>query len=435
MKHILLIGLMLLSACIGIQAQEKLTLSHKECRELALLHSEDLQSADNAIKQADIDKSVAFKAYLPKVDGTLSGTYMTPDMDMMGMALQMRGMYMAGISVTQPIYAGGKIRAANKLAKIGQDCSKESQRKVRMQVLADADNAYWSFISVHWKEKMLRAYKRQMDTLYQQVEKSLSVGMSIESELLRIDSKRRDIEYQLQKASNGLNLCRLSLCNVIGCSFDTQIEPTDTIIATSAVMQLDDDISMRPELKLLEKQIESAKQQVTLTRADFLPQIGLSLGYMYYGNVKLKGTTADAQGNYVSYTQKFNDGFGILMASVSIPIFHWGEGIKKVKKAKLEVENAQLALQKNTRLMNIEVQQAIQNVMDSQKLVETATIGRQQADENLRVMNDRYENGMCTLIDLLDAQSQWHQAQSNLIEAQTQQKMNETEYLRVTGRL
>ena len=61
--------------------------------------------------------------------------------------------------------------------------------------------------------------------------------------------------------------------------------------------------------------------------------------------------------------------------------------------------------------------------------------GAAEADENLRVMQQKYDNQLCTMTDLLDAQSQWQQAHSNLIEAQTQLKIYETEYLRVTGRL
>ena len=68
-------------------------------------------------------------------------------------------------------------------------------------------------------------------------------------------------------------------------------------------------------------------------------------------------------------------------------------------------------------------------------MVHTAVQGREQADENLRVMRQQYDNGMAVLTDLLDAQAQWQQARSNLIEAQTQYKLYETEYLRVTGRL
>ena len=420
--------------CVAAKAQKPLELSLQKCREMALTHNEDLQRADNAFRQAELDKKIAFSAYLPKFDATATGTYLT-DMDMMGMELQMRGMYMAGISLVQPLYAGGKIIAGNKLAKIGREVAEENRRKTRMQVIADADNAYWTYISVGRKVRMLDSYRAQMDTVFRQVEVALSAGMGVENDLLRIKTKRSEIHYQYQKAKNGLNLCRLALCNVLGQSLDTEFVPLDTAIVVSVPREMDENIAARPELALLEKQVEAGEQQVKVARGDVLPQIGLSAGYLYYGNVKLKGVNYDAGGNAIPFTQKFDDGLGLVMASVSFPLFHWGEGLKKVKKAKLDLENARLDLQKNRRLLSIEARQAIQNVTDGYRMVETAELASRQADENLRVMQNRYRNAMCTLTDLLDAQSQWQQAQSNLIEAQTQYKIYETEYLKATGKL
>lgn len=123
------------------------------------------------------------------------------------------------------------------------------------------------------------------------------------------------------------------------------------------------------------------------------------------------------------------------MLSVSVPLFHWGAELKKVKKAQLQADNARLQLQQSERGMRIEVRQAVKNLTDGYRMVETARLGQQQADENLRVMRQRYDAQMSTMTDLLDAQSQWQQARSNLIEAETQYKIYETEYLRVTGRL
>ena len=92
-------------------------------------------------------------------------------------------------------------------------------------------------------------------------------------------------------------------------------------------------------------------------------------------------------------------------------------------------------LQRNERLLNIELQQAIQNIADSYNLVETANIGMSQAAENLRNMQNSYDVSMCTLTDLLDAQAQWQEAYSNQIEAKTQYKIYESEYMRVSGQL
>lgn len=430
------IVLSLLAACLltNAQAQESISLSWQDCRERALAHNEDLQRADNAVRQAELDKEIALAAYLPKADGMAMGTYLS-DMDMMGMTLQMRGAYLAGINLTQPIYTGGRIRAGQKLARIGREAQQENQRKTRMQVIADAANAYWSYIAVSAKVRMLDAYKAQMDTLYRQAETSLAAGMATGNDLLRIRTRQSDIYYQWQKARNGKNLCRLALCHAIGCPLETEILPTDTVIPIEPPSSLDTDISALPELALLQKQIEAAEEQVKMTRAAMLPTVALSAGYIYYGNIKLNGFTQDADGTPQPFTSKFDDGIWQAMATVSIPLCHWGENLKKMRKSKLDVANARLDLEKNTRLLHIEARQASQNLLDGYCLLKTATLGSQTANENLRIMHDRYLNGMSTLTDLLDAQSQWQQARSNLIDAQTQYKIYETEYLRVTGKL
>ncbi len=432
MKRILIT--LAIACCLPVMANEPLELTLQTCRQMALAHNEDLQRADNEVRQAELDKEIAFRTYLPKLDGTATGTYMT-DMDMMGMELQMRGMYMAGITLMQPLYAGGRIIAGNKLARIGKECAEENRRKTRMEVIADADNAYWTYIAVEKKVQMLGSYRTQMDTICRQAEVALAAGMGVENDLLRIQTKQSEIRYQLQKARNGLDLCRLALCNVLGQPLDTEIVPLDTLIEVAAPEHMDESIAARPELTLLNKQVEAGEQQVKMARADVLPQIGLSAGYLYYGNIKLKGMNYDADGTAFPFTQKFEDGLGLVMASVSIPLFHWGEGLKKMKKARFDLENARLDLQKNKRLLSIEARQAVQNVTDGYNMVQTARLSARQADENLRVMQERYKNALSTLTDLLDAQSQWQQAQSNLIEAQTQYKIYETEYLRATGRL
>ncbi len=435
MKRQIIISCLAVWCGMALAADVTVPMSLAECRRRAIENNEQMKQADNDLRRAQLEKEIAFTSYLPKIDGMASAVYMVPDLDMMGMELQMRGMYMAGLTLTQPLYTGGKIRTGNKLAKIGVECAEQQNRKARMDVIADADNAYWTYISVRSKVKMLETYSAQMDTLLGQVEIAVKAGMGTENDLLRIGTKRSEITYQLQKARNGADLCRLALCNVTGLPFETMIMPTDTAISVAEPRVMDGDISMRPELALLQKQVEVGELQVKMARADMLPQLAISAGYTYYGNVKVNGMSMDAMGNYVPFTQKFQDGIGLIMASVSIPILHWGENTKKVKKAKIELQNAQLDLQRSTRLLGIEARQAVQNVTDGYNMVLTARLGCRQADENLRVMNERYRTHMCTLTDLLDAQSQWQQAQSNRIEAVTQYKIYQTEYLRTTGRL
>lgn len=427
-------GAVLLTAA-AVRAQQPLPLSLAECRERALAHSEELQQADNRLEQARLDRQIASAAALPKIEGSATGAYVLPDIDMMGMELRMRGTYMAGLTLTQPIYAGGKISAARRMARIGEEVAGEQRRMTRMDVLVEADNAYWTSMAVDRKVRMLESYAAQMDTLYNQVSGACAAGMAIENDLLRIEARRSEIRYQLQKARNGADLCRMSLCRVIGVESGRELLLTDTLFRTEAPRAMQADLGARPELRLLERQVAIGEQQIRDARSAMLPTAGLSLGYTYYGNIKLQSMVDAGGGNYIPYTQEFRDGLGLAMVAVQVPIFHWGESRKKVRKARYALQNAQLDLQKNTRLMTLEAEQAIRNVEDGYRMIQTAELGLRQAEENLRVMRNRHAVQMAPLTDLLDAQSQWQQAESNLIEAQTQYRIYETEYRRSTGTL
>lgn len=417
------------------RAQEPLPLTLAECRERALAHSEELQQADLRLEQARLDRRIAATAALPRIEGSATGAYVVPDIDMMGMEMRMRGTYMAGLTLTQPIYAGGKIAAARRMARIGEEVAGEQRRMTRMEVLVEADNAYWTLVAVEGKVRMLESYAAQMDTLCTQTTAAVESGMAIENDRLRVEARRCEIDYQLQKARNGADLCRMSLCRVIGVGGDIRPVPTDTLFRPSAPGELRADLEARPELRMLEQQVAIGEQQIRDARSAMLPTAGLSLGYTYYGNIKLQSMVDAGGGTYVPYTQEFRDGLGLAMVAVKIPIFHWGESRKKVRKARFELQHAQLDLQKNTRLMTLEVEQAIRNVEDGYRMIRTAELALSQAEENLRVMHNRHAAQMAPLTDLLDAQSQWQQAASNRIEAQTQYRIYETEYLRATGRL
>lgn len=418
-----------------LRAQQPMKLSMEQCRDMALTTSEELKQADNRLRQAELDDKIAATARLPKIEGSATGAYGLPDIEMTGMELAMRGAYMAGLTLTQPIYTGGKISAGRQMARLGRQIADQQLRMTRMDVLVDADNAYWSYIAVRRKVRMLESYSTQMDTIYKQTSSAVAAGMAIENDLLRIEAKRTEIEYQLQRARNGADLCRMALCNVIGAPLDTAIEPTDTTFNIESPTAMSLDIARRPEVGLLEKQIDVNMQRIRDARSEMLPTVGLSAGYSYYGNIKLKGFADMGNGTTVPYTQEFRDGIGIAMLAVKIPIFHWGESRKKMHKARYELDNSQLELQRNMRLMSIEAQQAVQNVEDGYRMIHTAESGLRQAEENLRVMRNRYAAAMSPLTDLLDAQSQWQQAQSNLIEAQTQYMIYRTDYLRATGQL
>jgi len=99
------------------------------------------------------------------------------------------------------------------------------------------------------------------------------------------------------------------------------------------------------------------------------------------------------------------------------------------------VERANLDMTQKSRKMDIELRQATLNLSTSKEMTETARKGLRQAEENLRIYRERYKVRLATMTGLLDAETRWWRSCSSLIDALTEQCINQTEYLRVTGQL
>lgn len=426
----------LISVFLAVSAANAIELSLGECRELALQNDEDMKIAQNRLAQANLDRGIAKTAYFPKFDINGGAFYLAPNPSMgASMDIQMRGVYMAGISLVQPIYTGGKIITGNKLAKIGREVSEFQLDATRMDILAEAEKSYWMYVAVLSKIDMINAYIVQLDSIYAYTKSAYEVGLTTELNVSRVESRRSELQYRLRQAQSGADLCRMALCRIIGADEQTPIIPTenfgDAMVPEFSFFGIEE----RPELRMAMKNIDVKKLDVKMVLSDFLPTVGMQLGWNAFGNLKMTSYTPLPDGTVYPYTQSVDYRGFVGAVSVSIPLFHWGEGFKKVKRARIEVDNATLALEKNRKLMELQAHQTYSNYIDGYELIETAKKALGEAESNLSAITEQYQVGLMTLTDLLEAQAQWHTSYSNLIEAKAQYKINEVDYLRSVGKL
>ncbi|MBQ0080725.1 MAG: TolC family protein [Alistipes sp.] len=414
-------------------SQQVITLGVEKCTQMALCSSEEMQIAQIECRQAELQRRIAQAAFTPKIEGSAMGVYMPTNLDMTSMQVIMKGMYMAGVTLTQPIFVGGKIVAGHALSKIGEKAANDKKRLKKSEIIASSEQAYWTLLAVERKVRMMERYTRQLETLYSQTESAVTVGLATENDLGRVRAHRDNIRYQTLRAKNGYELSRMALCYQIGVDFDTRIILADSLITIPTKENFVGDASRRAELSLLEAQVHAGKYQQRMARADLLPSLALSLGYNYFGNVKMQTITMLPDGTPFPYTSKMQQGLCIGMLALKVPIFHWGEGWKKLKSVKYDTRRAELELQKTRRLLTLEVQQAQNNLEESLLLCLSAQTAMEAAEENLRVSTERYGVNMSTLTELLDAQSEWQKAESSLIEAQSQYKIYKVAYLKATG--
>ena len=432
-----------------IEAQQ-LRLSLQQCREMALEYSEDMKIAQYQIEKAITDRQIARTAYLPRFSASATYARTSGDMElglpqtsmpftiMEGVEVDIGEMlpekittntdidlFMLGVNVQQPLFAGGKILIANRMAEKAVELTEENIRMLRSNVAAEAEKAYWRHYSLNYNIRLLEQYDILLDTLYHSVSAMISVQMATDNELLKITSRRSNIQYQMQRARNGMELSRMQLCRLIGADLNTEIILTDSISTSAATAPPTDmflNLTARPEYRMLQRQIELHDLNIKSVRADFLPTLGVMAGYSYMSDLELGGIAI-----------RTGRPRPLLMASLNIPIFHFGEGAKKIQSATIVRNIQQEELNKNSTLLTIEAQFANRNMQDAFLLIRFAETALQQAQANLRRTQDNYEVGMGTLIDVLDAQAQWQEAYGNLIDAQVQYKISEVEYLRVSG--
>lgn len=459
--------LLLITFLTPVSAQEQMTI--KQAREMALRKSENMKLAAMQQEKAELQKSVAKAMRLPGISASATGIYNEKDFEMelilptnkpnmltgelepnimtnpvtgepvigpdgnpvfnmyawMPLDISLSGAYLAGVALEQPVYTGGKINAGNKMADIGIEMAGENKVLQQVNTIAEADNAYWAYISVTEKVKLAHKAVDMLDKLVIKARDAHDVGMSGRNDLMKARVEYNKATLNLQKAQNGLELSRMNLCRITGLPFNTMIIAVDTVIRVRLPGETDlseELYSHRPEFRLLQKNIDMQEQQIRMTKADFLPVAGIQAGYNHIGGIKFSGT--DFKNSSLS-----------MLASVKIPLFHWGEGMKKISSAKIDKEMSALELEKNIQLLQLEAEQSRLNLHLAWERIKMNETALEQAEENLRVVRDNYEVGMETVNELLIAQTNWQQAFSELIDSRTDFKMRETEWLKTTGRL
>lgn len=341
------------------------------------------------------------------------------------LAFETGNIFYGAAEVRQPIFMGGKITAAYRMACIGRDMAELNRHKTDAETLVAADEAYWNCVKARALRSTAEQYLAAVEEFYKVVENAVGQGMGLSNDLLKVEIKRGEAQLNLLRVINARTLADMNLCNTIGIELLTEIEVDTLAIDTPIGAATPEwDITSRPEYGLLQKQVEMKRQQVALTRADFLPQVGVQASYGYLNGFKLN--SSKVFDDYGSFTA---------LVSVSVPIFHWGEGRHKTNAARAEQAISELQQRDLEEKMNMEVQMYRSSLDEKRLQVKICRSVVLSAEENLRVVGNRYGQGMETTASMLEAQTEWQKASTDLIDAKIALRTTESQYLRATGRL
>lgn len=468
--------LLLLTTVTTLAQPQKRFLTLEQCRAIALDSSAILRNAQLTEEKTDLDRKAVITNFLPKFSGY--GLYLwtsdsfdydfsggalpiyknvygnlVPDLmkdaagnivynngipvfnqyaiiPPMTLSVDLANTFTAGVSVSQPVFMGGKIISGYRMAALGTEMAKLNSELKAEEVTVSVDEAYWMYVKTCRLLEAAESFDSTVTEVYRFVEDAIDVGMATSTDLVKVEVQRNNAALAVAKARNGKRLSMMNLCHILGLPLTTEIEVDQsgftldsTAVIPESIAMGCDSIENRTDYRLLAGQAELKRRNVDFVRSDFLPQLGVMASYGYSYGLKLMDETLLNQAGFT------------VMATLKVPIFAWGEGYLKIKSAKKEYEMAQNELERLSGMMELEKAKNSYAVSEAALQVRLAESSLKSAENNLKVCRDQYELGMETIVNVLEAQSQWNKCSCDYISAVADYKLSCTKYLKSIGRL
>lgn len=329
----------------------------------------------------------------------------------------------AAFTLTQPIFMGGKIVAYNKITKYAEELAATQHNTALQEVILSTDQAYWQVVSLVNKKKLAESYLELLKHMESDVEKMIAEGVATKADGLSVKVKVNEAEMMLTQVEDGLTLSRMLLCQVCGIDMKTEFTLVDELAeelqpdGDKPVVNIDDALANRSEIRSLELASNMYRQKVNLARAEFLPTVALTGGYLMSNPSLFNGFEKKVRGMW---------NVGVV---ASVPLCNWGGGIYKMKAAKSEAIIAEYKLQDAREKIELQVNQASFKVDEARKKLTMARQNLDHADENLRYATLGFKEGVIPASNDLEAHTAWLKANSEYIDAQIDVKMTDL-YLR-----
>lgn len=419
----LCLGVCLLSVTY-VWGQDTYTL--EQCRTMAFAHNIKMRTAAAHVKGAEQDRKEAFTKYFPTVSA--SGTDYNADKGLLEMALSpemsmsmLKNGILGGITATQPIFVGGQIVNGNKLAKLGVEVSKLQLLQSQNDVSLTTEQYFWQIVTLKEKLRTLSSVEKMLEQIVKEVEVAVNAGITRRNDLLQVQLRQNDIATKRINLENAFALCKMVMAQYIGAeaaSFDVACTvPMEALPEKPEGGQRNHltNLYNTVEYHLLDKNVEASALQKRLAIGKNLPSVAVGAGYMY------------------DDLMDKDHSFGMVYASVSIPLSGWWGASHAIKKQTINLRNAEAERDDSREQLLIRMQKAWNDWEDAYKQTAVAHKSIEQSTENLRLNEDFYKAGTTRMSDLLDAQSMFQESCDKYVDAYAQYHIKKLEYGLATG--
>ena len=480
-KIVLLQAIALLLAVPALSAQDvppvtEASYTLDSCRQMAVKNNKQLRIQSEKVRAAGYQKKEAFSAYLPALDFAGGYTYNQKNISVFGsdqllpiksfdgkgysfdlvtgpdgkpvmvggkpvpkqmaylpkeaLSYDIHNVFFGAVTLTQPIYMGGKIVAMNKITHYAEELARAMQDDAAEDIIYSVDAAYWQVVSLRAKQKLAVKYVALLDTLHNNVNAMVNQGVATRADLLSVDVKLNQANVDLVKVNNGLQLSRMALAQICGLPVDSEMVLADenpqngqttAEEPVATVYNMADVYARRPDLRALEAGVKITHQQSKVAMSSMLPNLALVGAYSFSNPNMFNG-----------FKKEFAGAFSV-GAMLRIPIWHWGGNYNKYRAAKTEETIMKLQVEDAREMITLQVSQAAFKTREAVKTRIMTESNLTKANENLRQASLAFREGMMTPDNVMEAQTSWLKANSENIDAAIDERLTRVYLSKVLG--
>lgn len=315
---------------------------------------------------------------------------------------KMRWGVSAQAQALQPIFWGGQIVNANKLAKLGIEVSELREEVSERDVLQEVTEYYWLVSGLQEKQATVDTVVALLDTISQVAHVAFNNGLATRNDLLRVQLKQNEIQTQALRLHNGIELASRFLCHMVGLEYTEPLVlekmSGDNMSLVPAALG-ENTAEFRPEYQLLDANVRFNQLMKKMALGNALPHLAVGL-----------------TGGYTNYFErdKWN---GIAFVSLNIPLTQWGQTAHQLKQQNMRIKQAQLMREDLAAKLNLQNEQVYNQMVEAAKLTSQHQTAADLAADNYNLALMNYRAGVATMTELLEAEALLMQAQNNLTDA------------------
>ena len=335
--------------------------------------------------------------------------------------------YNLRLTLQQPLFTGGQIQSAVDASDYSAQATQKDFEKDKSDLVFSIKQAYWNLSKAMELEKVVNENVDEISAHVNNAQSWQAQGLITTNDVLKVQVQLSEAKLRQIDARNAVQLARIGLNNVIGIPLDTQVHLTSALDHQAKEFSplpglIQQALDRRADIHAMDYRVKAGESGVTQANSSWFPQIYLTGDYYYNRPNQRYQPTIDA----------FKDSWDLGVA-VSFDIWNWGSTIHKTDEARAQLAQAQDARAQMKDAVTFDVTNNYLNLQRTKERIAVAQEGVKQAEENYRITNNKFKQGLSVNTDLLDAEVALLQAKTEYTQALTDFEIAEASLERAIG--